>query len=155
VERSGPRMFCVLTGLNAIGVLNRKQGSLTAKWPLPPEDKHPVSLGLDEANHRLFVTTREPAKLVRSQFRYRERRRGASVCAPGRRSLFRPDPQANLSRGRWISCCLPPRRSGSLHSNEQSPEQFPGQDWIARAGMESLLLGRSSSCPAAGGGPDI
>jgi DNA-binding beta-propeller fold protein YncE len=64
VERSGPRMFCVLTGLNAIGVLNRKQGSLTAKWPLPAEDKHPVSLGLDEANHRLFVTTREPAKLV-------------------------------------------------------------------------------------------
>jgi DNA-binding beta-propeller fold protein YncE len=64
VEKSGPRTFCALTGLNAIGVIDRKQGSLTAKWPLPAEDKHPVSLGFDEANHRLFVTTREPAKLV-------------------------------------------------------------------------------------------
>ena len=64
VERSGPRMFCVLTGLNAIGVLDRKQGSLTATWPLPPADKHPVSLGFDEASHRLFVSTRDPGTLV-------------------------------------------------------------------------------------------
>jgi DNA-binding beta-propeller fold protein YncE len=64
LEKSGPRMFCVLTGLNAIGVLDRKQGSLTAKWPLPAEDKHPVALGFDELNHRLFVSTRDPGKLV-------------------------------------------------------------------------------------------
>lgn len=64
LETSGPRMFCVLTGQNAIGVMNRSKDSLSATWPMPADAKHPVSLGFDEAGHRLFVATREPGKLV-------------------------------------------------------------------------------------------
>ena len=64
LETSGPRMFCVLTGKNAIGVMDRNKDSLSATWPMPADAKHPVSLGFDEAGHRLFVATREPGKLV-------------------------------------------------------------------------------------------
>lgn len=64
LEKSGPRMFCVLTSQNAIGVMDRNKDSLSATWPLPPSAKHPVSLGFDEPEHRLFVTTREPGRLI-------------------------------------------------------------------------------------------
>jgi DNA-binding beta-propeller fold protein YncE len=64
LESSGPRMFCVLTGKNAIGVMDRSKDSLIATWPTPADAKHPVSLGFNESGHRLFVATREPGKLV-------------------------------------------------------------------------------------------
>lgn len=64
LEPSGPRMFCVLTSQNAVGVMDRNKESLSATWPMPADAKHPVSLGFDEAGHRLFVATREPGKLV-------------------------------------------------------------------------------------------
>ncbi|HKB97176.1 MAG TPA: YncE family protein [Terriglobales bacterium] len=64
LEKSGPRLFCVLTSQNAIGVMDRTGNSLTATWSLPEGSKHPVSLGLDEQNHRLFIATREPGQLI-------------------------------------------------------------------------------------------
>jgi DNA-binding beta-propeller fold protein YncE len=64
LEKSGPRMFLNITGLNAVGVLDRNKSALQATWPLPAEDKQNVAMALDEANHRLFVVTRNPAKLV-------------------------------------------------------------------------------------------
>jgi DNA-binding beta-propeller fold protein YncE len=44
--------------------MDRNADALSDTWHLPAEDKHPVSLGLDETNHRLFVVTREPGKLI-------------------------------------------------------------------------------------------
>jgi DNA-binding beta-propeller fold protein YncE len=64
LEKSGRRLFCNITGKNAVGVLDRRSGSLLATWPLPPADAHNVSLALDEADHRLFVVTRDPGTLV-------------------------------------------------------------------------------------------
>jgi DNA-binding beta-propeller fold protein YncE len=64
LEKSGSRLFCVLTAQNAIGVMDRAGTSLTTTWPLPADAKHPVSLGFDEANHRLFVAVREPGQLI-------------------------------------------------------------------------------------------
>lgn len=64
LEKSGPRMFCNITGLNAVGVLDRSQSSLLATWPLPAGDKQNVAMALDEDGHRLFVTTRNPPKLI-------------------------------------------------------------------------------------------
>lgn len=64
LEKSGPRMFLNITGLNAVGVLDRNKSALQATWPLPAEDKQNVAMTLDEANHRLFVVTRNPGKLV-------------------------------------------------------------------------------------------
>ena len=63
-EKSGPRMFCNLTGKSAVGVLDRKKAALTATWPLPAGDQANVAMALDEADHRLFVATRKPGKLI-------------------------------------------------------------------------------------------
>jgi DNA-binding beta-propeller fold protein YncE len=64
LEKSGPRMFLNITGLNAVGVLDRNKSALQATWHLPVEDKQNVAMTSDEANHRLFVVTRNPGKLV-------------------------------------------------------------------------------------------
>jgi DNA-binding beta-propeller fold protein YncE len=64
LEKSGPRMFCNITGQNAVGVLDRNKSALSATWPLPPGDKLNVAMAFDEVNHRLFVSTRNPGKLV-------------------------------------------------------------------------------------------
>jgi len=64
LEKSGPRLFCNLTGLSAVGVMDRKGSALKATWPLPAGDKANVAMALDEANHRLFVVTRQPGKLI-------------------------------------------------------------------------------------------
>jgi DNA-binding beta-propeller fold protein YncE len=64
LEKSGPRLFCNITGLNAVGVMNRDKSSLSATWPLPAGDTQNVAMALDEANHRLFVVTRKPGKLI-------------------------------------------------------------------------------------------
>ena len=64
LEKTGPRLFCNITGLNSVGVMDRNKSTLSATWPLPPGDKLNVAMALDEANHRLFVSTRNPGKLV-------------------------------------------------------------------------------------------
>jgi DNA-binding beta-propeller fold protein YncE len=64
LEKSGPRLFMNITGKDAVGVMNRNQSALTATWPLPEGDKLNVAMAFDETNHRLFVVTRTPGKLV-------------------------------------------------------------------------------------------
>jgi len=64
LEKSGSRMFCNLTGLSAVGVLDRNKSDLMATWPLPAGDKVNVAMALDEANHRLFSVTRNPGTLI-------------------------------------------------------------------------------------------
>jgi DNA-binding beta-propeller fold protein YncE len=64
LEKSGPRMFINLTGKDAVGVMDRDKSALAASWPLPAGDKMNVAMAFDEANHRLFVVTRTPGKLV-------------------------------------------------------------------------------------------
>jgi DNA-binding beta-propeller fold protein YncE len=64
LEKFGPRLFCNITGKNAVGVLDRNKGAVLATWPLPTGDKVNVAMAFDEANHRLFVSTRTPGKLI-------------------------------------------------------------------------------------------
>lgn len=64
LEKSGPRMFLNITGKDAVGVMDRNKSVLSATWPLPPGDKLNVAMAFDEPNHRLFVVTRNPGKLV-------------------------------------------------------------------------------------------
>jgi DNA-binding beta-propeller fold protein YncE len=64
LEKSGPRMFINLTGKNAVGVMDRNKAALTAIWPLPAGDNLNVAMAFDETNHRLFIVTRTPGKLV-------------------------------------------------------------------------------------------
>jgi hypothetical protein len=64
LEKGGPRLFMNITGKDAVGVMDRNGSALTATWPLPAGDKANVAMAFDEANHRLFVVTRTPGKLV-------------------------------------------------------------------------------------------
>jgi hypothetical protein len=63
-EKSGSRMFCNLTGKSAVGVLDRNKSAMLATWPLPAGYKLNVAMALDEADHRLFVVTRNPGQLI-------------------------------------------------------------------------------------------
>jgi DNA-binding beta-propeller fold protein YncE len=64
LEKSGPRLFMNITGKNAVGVMDRNKSALDATWPLPAGDKSNVAMAFDEADHRLFVVTRNPGKLI-------------------------------------------------------------------------------------------
>jgi DNA-binding beta-propeller fold protein YncE len=64
LEKSGPRMFLNITGQNSVGVMDRNKSALTTTWPLPAGDKANVAMAFDEANHRLFIVTRAPGKLI-------------------------------------------------------------------------------------------
>jgi DNA-binding beta-propeller fold protein YncE len=64
LEKSGPRMFINITGQNSVGVMDRNKSALTTTWPLPAGDKANVAMAFDEANHRLFIVTRAPGKLI-------------------------------------------------------------------------------------------
>src|SRR6266853_4503782 len=64
LEKSGPRMFLNLTGKSVVGVLDRNKSEVSATWPLPAGDTLNVAMAFDEPDHRVFVTTRNPGKLI-------------------------------------------------------------------------------------------
>jgi DNA-binding beta-propeller fold protein YncE len=65
LEKSGPRLFVNMTGLNAVGVFDREKHTLLATWPIAEVAQHNVPLVFDEANHRLsLATTGKPEKFV-------------------------------------------------------------------------------------------
>jgi DNA-binding beta-propeller fold protein YncE len=63
IEKSGPRLFVNMTGINSIGVVDRKKRAVVQTWPVTA-GKDNVPLQYDEATHRLFLATRKPSKLV-------------------------------------------------------------------------------------------
>jgi len=64
LEKSGPRLFCNITGTDTVGVMDRTQSSVQNEWKLPTGVHQNVALALDEKNHRLFVVARKPGRLV-------------------------------------------------------------------------------------------
>lgn len=64
LEKSGPRLFVDITGKDEVGVVDRERRTVTEKWPTAKAGKHLVAMAFDDADHRLFVTTREPGKFV-------------------------------------------------------------------------------------------
>jgi len=64
LEKSGLRMFVNITAENAVGVMDRNQRSITAKWPIPDDTQQNSPLYFDEPDHRLLLTTRKSSKLV-------------------------------------------------------------------------------------------
>lgn len=63
-EKSGPLIFVNVRGNGTVEVLDRNKRSVIATWPLSEAAKKPTAIALDDASHRLFVGTRDPAKLV-------------------------------------------------------------------------------------------
>ena len=64
LEKDGSRLFVNLTSQNAVGVVDRNQHVITAKWRIPADTQQNLPLFLDAPNHRLLLTTRKPSKLV-------------------------------------------------------------------------------------------
>jgi len=61
LERSGPNIYVNVPDLKQIVVINRKTGAVT-RWPLSMRANFPMAL--DEADQRLFVATRSPARMA-------------------------------------------------------------------------------------------
>jgi len=61
LEKMAPNIYVNLPGLKQIAAINRQTGAVT-RWPIQEESNFPMTL--DEADHRLFVVTREPPRLL-------------------------------------------------------------------------------------------
>jgi DNA-binding beta-propeller fold protein YncE len=61
LEQSGSNIYVNLPDLKQIAVVNRKTRAVS-RWPVPVEGNFPMAL--DEADHRLFIASRSPARLV-------------------------------------------------------------------------------------------
>lgn len=60
LEKAGPNIYVNLPGLDQIAVINRTTKAIT-RWPVTG---HNTPMTLDEADHRLFVGTSQPPRLV-------------------------------------------------------------------------------------------
>jgi hypothetical protein len=63
LEAQGPRIFVNVPDARQIAVIDGQQQSVTATWRLT-EFQANFPMALDEANHRLFIGCRQPARLV-------------------------------------------------------------------------------------------
>jgi hypothetical protein len=63
LEVQGPRIFVNVPDAQQIAVIDRQKQSVTATWPMK-EFQANFPMALDEANHRLFIGCRKPARLV-------------------------------------------------------------------------------------------
>lgn len=63
LETSGPRIFVNVPDAKQIAVVDRAAGRVSAAWPL--EDvKANFPMALDDAQHRIFIGCRQPARLL-------------------------------------------------------------------------------------------
>lgn len=63
LESSGPRIFVNVPAAGHVAVVDRDKQSVTARWPVTAAASN-YPMALDEANHRLFIGCRRPAKLL-------------------------------------------------------------------------------------------
>jgi len=81
VEQRGPRIYINVTDKNYMAVIDKEARKIVAAWPIK-EAQQNAPVAIDEDNHRLFVFTRAPGKLV-----VLNTENGASIAnfpAPGR-----------------------------------------------------------------------
>jgi YVTN family beta-propeller protein len=63
LEKSRPRIYVNVPNANHIAVVDSSKQSVITTWPVG-QFRANFPMALDEANHRLFVGTRNPAKLI-------------------------------------------------------------------------------------------
>jgi DNA-binding beta-propeller fold protein YncE len=63
LERSGPRIFVNVPTANQIAVIDRRTMTVTGSWPVTSA-KANFPMALNEADHRLYVGCRHPAKVL-------------------------------------------------------------------------------------------
>lgn len=65
IDQATERLYVNLTRVDEVGVVDLKKRQLVATWPLTnAHAREPVPMELDARNHRLFIATRHPAKLL-------------------------------------------------------------------------------------------
>ncbi len=64
LDTNDSRMFVNLPQAHYIAVIDRNNGSITAKWPLPADASQNFPMAIDETHHRLFVGARQPAEVL-------------------------------------------------------------------------------------------
>jgi hypothetical protein len=62
LEGNGQRIFVNLPTMGTVAVVDRMQGQVVASWRLAARGN--FAMALDEAHHRLFISARDPAKLL-------------------------------------------------------------------------------------------
>jgi DNA-binding beta-propeller fold protein YncE len=63
LERTGPRIFVNVPSAGQIAVIDRTTMKVAANWPVTTARAN-YPMALDEANHRLFIGCRNPAKVL-------------------------------------------------------------------------------------------
>ena len=63
VEQHGDHLYINITDKNYMAVVDKKTRSVINTWPIKEAEQN-APVAMDEANHRLFVVTRKPGKLV-------------------------------------------------------------------------------------------
>ena len=64
LEKSGQRLFVSLTADDSVGVIDREKQTLIAKWSYAEEGHANGPLVFDEADHRIFLVSRTPNRLI-------------------------------------------------------------------------------------------
>ena len=63
VEQSGDRLYINVTDQNYLAVVDKRTRTVVAKWPIS-EAQQNAPVAFNEPDHRLFVVTRKPGKLL-------------------------------------------------------------------------------------------
>ncbi len=63
VEQNGPHLFINVTDKNYVAVLDKVSLKEMARWPVTTAEQN-CCFALDETNHRLFMVTRKPGKVL-------------------------------------------------------------------------------------------
>ena len=66
VEQNGPNLFINVTDKNYLAIVDKASGKVVEQIPIK-EAQQNAPIAMDEANHRLFVVTRKPGKLLSPQ----------------------------------------------------------------------------------------
>jgi hypothetical protein len=71
LDPASSNLYVVLGATSRVAVIDRQKREVTAMWPITPDAPLPHALGMDAANHRLFIGSRvkkghiyKPGKLV-------------------------------------------------------------------------------------------
>jgi DNA-binding beta-propeller fold protein YncE len=63
VELRGPHLYINVTDKNYLAVVDKASGKVVKQFPIKEAEQN-APIAMDEADHRLFVVTRKPGKLV-------------------------------------------------------------------------------------------
>lgn len=63
VEQQGPNIYINITDKNELDVIDKSTGKIVRRVPIKEAEQN-APIAIDEPNHRLFVVTRKPAKLL-------------------------------------------------------------------------------------------